>query len=394
MTGKYYNYFIFKLVFHNTQTLLLLFPTIVLALLLQILFKNPDQVISNDMSIEKGLVIFYISLILIFILAYKKALEKYSNTFLSIKYSNFNLSSFNLFKEQDKKLFHKHVIDAIISKDLNLKKFVKQFENSPKYQRILLNELDSKSFKTLLLSELDYHRFEYEVSHGFKKSGWIRDFLNYRSSFEKAFFITSKSASDSSILNNMSDIQEAIVTNINIIDGCVQVNSQGLKESILKINKATTEVNLKYRIILNPKITQKQFAQILESYVSENLSNFKTVRFSAYFTGFLEYNKANYNCQNIFKPYTVDMNENQIKEFIAILRHFVQKNVILGNDVNSDSKLAEIIEILVENCLLSEKKLSSNFSEKYAYIFTLDKEVIKKLNSTIYKYFPETKKSF
>lgn len=228
--------------------------------------------------------------------------------------------------------------------------------------------------------------------HMVLKNQWIRDFLNYRTSFEKAFFITSKSASDSSILNNMSDIQEAIVTNINIIDGCVQVNSQGLKERILKINKATTDVNLKYRIILNPKITQKQFAQILESYVSENLSKFKTVRFSAYFTGFLEYNKANYNCQNIFQPYTVDMNQNQIKEFIAVLRHFVQENVIQGNDVNSDSKLAEIIEILVENCLLSEKTIRSNFSEKYVYNFTLNKEVIKKLNSTIYKYFPETKK--
>ena len=358
------------------------------------LFESLDQVISNEMTIEKGVAIVFAIAILLLILVYKKGLKKYSNTFISIKYSNFNLSSFKLFKEQDKILFHKHVIEAIITKDLNLKKFVRQFENSPKYQRILLNELDSKTFKLLLLSELDYPRFVNEISNSFKKSGWIRDFLNYRNSFEKAFFITSKYASDSSILNNMSGIQEAIVTNINIFNGGVQVNAQGLKESILYINKTTTDINLKYRIVLNPKITQKQFAQILESYVSENLNTFKTVRFSAYFTGYLEYNKANYNCQNIFLPYTVDMNENEIKEFIALLRHFVQENVILGNDVNSDSKLAEIIEILIENCLLSEKTLRSNFSEKYTYNMNLDKEIIKKVNSSIYKYLPIKQKSF
>ena len=120
---QYFNYFIFKLVFHNRHTLLLFFPSIALLLFLKMLFESLDQVISNEMTIEKGVAIVFAIAILLLILVYKKGLKKYSNTFISIKYSNFNLSSFKLFKEQDKILFHKHVIEAIIKKNLyvNLK---------------------------------------------------------------------------------------------------------------------------------------------------------------------------------------------------------------------------------------------------------------------------------
>ncbi|MEY8020448.1 hypothetical protein AB8P51_06450 [Muriicola sp. SD30] len=280
-------------------------------------------------------------------------------------------------------------MESIISKDLNLEKFVKQFENSPKWQRILLNELNSDSFKKSLVSELDYHRFKSEVSQRLKKSGWIRDYLNYRTPFERAFFITSKYATEASILNNIDGIKQAIVKNINIVNNGVTLDAKGLKGDILDVNKTVSEVNLKYRIILNPMITQKQFALILDGYARENLNNFKAVRFSAVFGGFKGYDATKYNCQNIFRAYTMDLTKDEIKEFIALLRYLLERNVIINDKrLNSDLKMADILEIFIDNCLLSSETIRRNFSEGFAYKKNLHQDTIRKVNSIIDKYLP------
>lgn len=385
----YYNYFIFKSVFHNKHTLLLFFPAIGTAIFLHMVVTNFDKVISNEMNLEKGVTIIFSVAFVLICRYYIRGLNKLSQTFNAVKYSNFYTATFKLFREKEKKLFYQYVLESIISKDVNLEKFVKQFENSPKWQRILLKELNSNSFKKSLVSELDYHRFKSEVSQKFKKSGWIRDYLNYRTSFERAFFITSKYATESSILNNIAGIQQAIVKNINIVNNGVQLDAKGLKEDILDVNKTVKEVNLKYRMILNPMITQKQFALILDGYGRENLNNFKAVRFSAYFAGFKSYDISKYNCQNIFRPYTMDLTKDEIKEFIALLRYLLERNVIINDKkVNSDLKMADIVEIFIDNCLLSSETIRRNFSEGFAYKKDLHQDTIRKVNSIIDKYLP------
>ncbi|RKN82861.1 hypothetical protein [Ulvibacterium marinum] len=385
----YYNYFIFKSVFHNRHTLLLFFPAIGTAIFLHMIITNFDKVLSNEMNIEKGLTIFFIMAFVLICKFYIRGLNKLSQTFNAVKYSNFYTATFKLFREKEKRLFHQYVLESIITKDLNLEKFVKQFENSPKWQRILLNELNSDSFKNSLISELDFPRFKSEVSQRFKKSGWIRDYLNYRTPFERAFFITSKYATESSILNNIAGMKEAIIKNINIANNGVQLDAKGLKEDILNVNNTVKEVNLKYRMILNPMITQKQFALILDGYGKESLNNFKAARFSAYFGGFIKYDTPKYNCQNIFLPYTMDLSKDEIKEFIALLRFLMERNVIINDKkVNSDLKMADIVEIFIENCLLSSETIRRNFSEVFAYKKALHQDTMRKVNSIIDRYLP------
>ena len=384
----YYNFIIFKSVFHNKHTLLLFFPAISSAIFLQMVISNFEGLTSNQMTMEKGMAIVFLLSFVVAAVMYPKALKKLSNTFPFVKYSNFYTASFKLFGEKERRLFHQYVLESIITRDLNLKKFVKQFENSPKWQRILLEELNSKSFKKTLVSELDFPRFVNEVSNRSKKSGWIRDHLNYKTPFERAFFITSKYASVSSILNNIDSLKQAVLTNINITDDGVQLDAKGLKKDIHKINSDISKINLKYRILLNPRITQEQFVKIMHCYGEENLHDFKAVRFTAFFTGFNTYDKYKYNCQNLFIPYSIDLTDDETKEFIALLCFLIEKKVMLGKEVNSDKNLAEIVEIFVENCLLSSQTIRRHFSIKFNHRKSLHPDTILKINSAIDKDLP------
>jgi|GEM_PF-3149839 len=384
----YYNYFIFKSIFHNRYTLLLFFPAISFGIFISMIIDDYDGLTSSQMTIEKVQALVFIATFIAVGVFYPKALKRISKTFEFIKYSNFYTASFKLFGEKDQRLFHQYVLESILSKDLNLKKFAKQFENSPKWQRILLEELNSTTFKTSFISELDFPRFVNEVSNKGKKSGWIRDHLNYKTPFERAFFIASKYASIPSILNNIDSVKQAIITNINITDNGVQLDAKGLKMDINKVNKEIHNINLRYRILLNPRITQEQFVKIMHSYGEENLNGFKAVRFVAFFTGFSIYEKEKYNCQNIFTPYSIDLTDDETKEFIAFLRFLMDRKVILGKEFNTDSKLAEIVEILVENCLLSSETIRRNFSETYKHRKSLHPDTMRKINTAIDKDLP------
>lgn len=384
----YYNYFIFKSIFHNRYTLLLFFPAISFGMFLSIIIDDYNGLTSGQITIEKVQALIFIAIFTVGVVLFPKALKRISKTFELIKYSNFYTASFKLFGEKEKRLFHQYVLESIFSKDLNLKKFAKQFENSPKWQRILLEELNSTTFKTNFISELDFPRFVNEVSNSHKKSGWIRDHLNYKTPFEKAFLITSKYASIPSILNNIDSLKQAIITNINITNNGVRLDEKGLKMDINKVNKEIHIINLRYRILLNPKITQKQFVKIMHSYGKENLNGFKAVRFVAFFTGFSKYEKERYNCQNIFTPYSIDLTDDETKEFIAFLRFLMDREVILGKKLNTDSKLAEIVEILVENCMLSSETIRRIFSETYKHRKSLHPDTIRKINTAIDKDLP------
>ena len=351
-------------------------------------FSDLDKIISNEMNLEKWLVVFFAIAFVFVIYLYIKGLDKISDRFNLMKYSNFYVGAFKFLKEKEKELVYKYVIESIIINDLELKKIIKHFKNSQKYQRILLEELNSISFKKFMVSEFDYNRFINEVSIRRKRPGWIRDYLNFKDPYQRAVFITLKNTSVSAVLNNIDGIKQALLVNLNLGEKKIELNTDGLRKDILKVNKSVETINLEHRIILNPRISQHQFARVLNCYTEENLKDFKAKRFAAFFSGFEGPDSKGYNCQNLFTPYVMDLTDDETKEFIALLRFLMEKKVLLGKEVNAYTKLGLIIELFVENCLMDSQTIRKNFSSKFKHIVSLDKETIRKINSYIHKELP------
>ncbi|NQX92093.1 MAG: hypothetical protein HRT74_08240 [Flavobacteriales bacterium] len=253
---------------------------------------------------------------------------------------------------------------------------------------MLLKELNSNTFKKKLISELSYPRFINEVEIRQKKSGWIRDFINYKEPYKTAVLSALRNASVPSILNNIDGIKQAILVNIHLGENKVNLNAGELRKDLMKVDEDLETINLEHRIILNPRITQKQFARVLDTYAKDNLNGFKAVRFAAFFSGFEDPHSNSYDCQNRFTPYVMDLTDNETKAFIALLRFLMEKKVLLGKEVNTYTKLGLIIELFVENCLIDSQTIRKNFSPTFKYGISLDKEIIRKVNSCVDKELP------
>ncbi|WP_418501951.1 hypothetical protein [Flagellimonas sp.] len=384
-----YDYIAHKVLAKNKYTLFLTLPIVFIALLVYLGISLWELLAFPEANLEKFIVAFLFISFGWVLFIYFSGILKAPKDFNVVKYSNCSMSLYEALGETEKRTFHKYLIKSIREKDMGFDSYMCAFETYPKITRTLIQDLSSKKFKRRLLSELTFERLNSEIKNQKKKSLWIRSFFSYKIAMERALAITMENVSDASVLNSMNEIHKALAININIGSNGVTLDAKGLKAMLIDINQNVTSVNLENRIILNGRITQKQFALVLDSFCKRYLPNLDAKKFAACYTGFSDYDPDKYNLRNIFHPYYTELSQDEVLTFIALIRYLIIKGVIKSSTTeNSHHKLTRILEIFTESNGFSRQTWRKNFSEEYQFKRTLPKNVQIEVNSSINRHLP------
>lgn len=314
------------------------------------------------------------------------SLPTLKKNFQNTKFSNGTVGVFKYVKPFQKRIFYNVISNSIIKNDFDAKEIICLYDQPSVPQKILIEELTSEGFKREILTELNWPRFYHEISSVRKRSLWIRDILNYKAPYNRALIIVLNSVEDSVILNSIGSIKLAIVENLLLSEKGIGLNSAQLRKSISEINRGNN-IDLAYRIVLNPKISQKQFASVLEVFTKKCQTRVNPKEFTAGFTGYLEFDQEKYNLSIPMFSKPIQLSREDAHEFIALLAYLKDIGVIENKgSVNSETKLGKITRAFWENADSDENTLRRHFSKKYKYRTKLSKHLRYEVNSTLYKH--------
>ncbi|HAF77649.1 MAG TPA: hypothetical protein DCG42_10040 [Maribacter sp.] len=385
---KFLEYAVHKLVLKNSKTLLFFFPALTLLIVLLIIFSIWPNSFKSNIDLKYIIPIVLLIIIAASFLGFKmyNAIRRDKRDFKLIKFQNCSTKAFKLFSEQEQRNFYEISVKHILENDLVYPIAKTEKGNYSVEKKHLLKELLADKYKNRILSELDFDRYRNEIEKH-SDSKWVRDIFNYHYAFQTGIQIVLVLLNQKKISTSISDIEDALLININLNENGVSLDKKGLKDAIYRINKVNTEISIpKERILINKIYRQSDLVKIIEVFTTEYLKKINARDFITACTGYSK-KVSEKHCltdasSTLNRP---KLSKEELKDFIALLKYLRQKNVFINSKSNSDRKLSRILEkYLLETPVLGFESIRTSFSQKSGD--ELPKEIRIKLNSFLDKY--------
>ena len=270
---KFFELWMHKIVFRNHKTFMFfLIATPILPITILLVNFEKEKFLSDKfyMSIILFTILLFLIIIPFFIKIIRNA-RKDAENFDYIKYINCSVKAYKLFNQSDKKNFYKTILNAIREKDL---KYIPNNKHNSLYN-LFLEEVNEGRFKDQILYELDFERFEDEISKH-KEKKWIREIFWYKYAFRTAIKITLGKIPKQLNKDEIKKIKLVIANNINLSENGVELNKKSLKDDIDKVlvgelKSSKEQVSNNYNLIISDKILNNLYLGLRRyDFINEN----------------------------------------------------------------------------------------------------------------------------
>ena len=385
---NFLEYAVHKVVLKNSKTLLFFFPVLTLLIVVLIILGIWPKSLQSVINLNFLFPVLLLIIIATLWLGFKMytAIKKDKRDFKLIKFQNCSTKAFKLFSNQEQRNFYEISLRHIRENDL-----VYPIANAVKgtyseRQKHLVDELLAEEYKYRILSELDFARYKNEIQKH-NDSKWIREIFNYEYAFQTGVQIILVLLDKKRIPTSISDIKDALLININLNENGVTLDKKGLKDAIYRINKVGGESSTpKERILINRIYRQSDLVKIIEVFTVDHLKKVDARDFTTACTGYTkEISEKHYLTDISSALNRPQLNKEELRDFIALLKYLRRKNVFVNTKSNSDRKLSRILEkYLLETPVLGFESMRTSFSKNSPD--ELPKEISLKLNSFLDRY--------